>query len=292
MAGGGYNESESQTQESPFGYYADAMTALVHPIPVNIRMFLNNFREHPAPLRDEDLWKSDREAIRHATTESEKRDQKTHKWSWELPPGSIGYGDYGNETVTFESPSESVASILYNSFTNPAYRMETTLGKAKFRKDPSGQIEIKDAYDFKALPGVARQYIESHGGAVKSFIGAIADVGPLGPLNLLGGLVRPEGTGKPYTMTIPSNVGMDTHPREIAQTEPTDIPLKIRMAQRPEGPPQRTYSEKVAEITKVPMSQEDIGYAILEREQRAAGEQAARERAWYEQRPQYGIRQK
>ena len=263
---------------------AEAMTALVHPIPVNMRMYMNNFREHPTPLRNEDLWESDRDAIRaNVMKEMKKAGQ---------PSGVISYEGYGGESTRVEGPSETLGTVVYDSMTNPAYRMETTLGEARYKALPKGYTEISDAYDFAAPPGKARQYIESKGGVGGAFLDAYRSVGPLGPLNLLGGLVRPQGAGKPYTMIIPPKVGMDIHPREIAQTEPTDIPLEIRMAQRPEGPSRRTYPEKVAEITKVPMSQEDIGYAILEREQFEAEKQAARERAWYEQRPQYGIRQK
>ena len=246
-------------------------------------MFAKNFRVEPPILRNEDLWDSDRDAIRDNVA---KEIKKTGQ-----PSGVISYDGYGEEGTRVEEPTETLGTVLYDSMTNPMYRMETTLGKARYKSLPNGYTEISDAYDFKEHPGVIRQAIKSKGvGGV--FLDAYRSMGPLGPLNMLGGLVRPQGTGKPYTMIIPPKVGMDIHPREIAQTKPTDIPLEIRMAQRPEGPPQRTYPEKVARIRGVPLSQEGIGYAILEREQRAAREQAARERAWYEQRPQYGIRQK
>lgn len=270
---------------------AEAMTALVHPIPVNMRMYLNNFREHPTPLKNEDLWESDRDAIRHAIEASRKRDARIpHPLDRRMPPGTFGYGDYSDEEFIVESPSENVASVIYQSLVNPAYRMETTLGRAKFRQDPSGQIEVDDAYDFASPRAHTELMKKEPYGVLGGMANALIEHGPLGVGNVIGNILRSQGEGTPFTFTIPPKVGRDTHPREIAQTEPTNIPLEIRMAQRPQGPSQRTYPEMVAEIRGVPLSQEDIGYAILEREQLAAKEQAARERELYKQRPQYGTR--
>jgi hypothetical protein len=259
---------------------AAMMTALAHPIPVNMRMFAKNFGAESPILRNEDLWESDRDAIRaNVAKETEKTGQ---------PSGVISYDGYGKESTRVEEPSETLGTILYDSMTNPTYRMETTLGKAQYKSLPKGYTEISDTYDF-GEPGSARKYIEALGVGRASF-DTYRAMGPLGPLHMIGDLIRPQGTGKPFTMIIPPKVGMDIHPREIAQTEPTDIPLEMRMAQRPEGPSRRTYPEKVAEIRGVPLSQEGIGYAILEREQLAAKEQAAQERELYKQRHQYGIR--
>jgi len=262
---------------------AEAMTALVHPIPVNMRMYLKNLSAEAPMLRNEDLWESDRDAIRaNVAKEMAKTGQ---------PSGSIYYGGYGKEATRIQEPSETEASVLYDSITNPAYRMETTLGRAQYKALPKGYTEISDAYDFGET-GNLRNYMKAYGGVGKASLDAYRQVGPLGPLHLLGDFIRPQGTGKPYTMILPPKVGIDIHPREIAQTEPTDIPLEIRMAQRPEGPSQRTFAEKVAQIRGVPLSQEGIGYAMLEREQLDAAKQAAREKELYKQRPQYTIQQK
>ena len=207
-----------------------------------------------------------------------------------MAPGTIGYGDYSDEDVIVESPSENVASVIYQSLVNPAYRMETTLGRAKFRQDPSGQIEVDDAYDFASPRAQTMRMKNEPYGMLGVITKGLIERGPLGVGNVIGNIVRSQGEGTPFTVTIPPKVGMDIHPREISQTEPTDIPIEIRMAQRPEGPPRRTYPEKVAEIRGVPLSQENIGYAILEREQWAAKAQEARERELYQHRPQYGIR--
>ena len=39
---------------------------LLHPIPVNMRMFAKNFRVKPPILRNEDLWDSDRDGAQSA----------------------------------------------------------------------------------------------------------------------------------------------------------------------------------------------------------------------------------
>lgn len=191
------------------------MTALVHPIPVNMRMYLNNFRKHPTPLKNEDLWESDREAIRHATAASTAasrwRDKEilTPTTGWQSlaaalreppAPGVIGYGDYGDVDRTLV---ENVPNIIFKSLTSPAYRMETTLGMANFREDPSGQIKVDDAYDFNS-PRASTNLMKKHPYGI---LGAIASSyqnnGPLGVGNAIGNIMRSEGEGTPFTLTIP-----------------------------------------------------------------------------------------
>ena len=180
---------------------ADAMTSLVHPIPVNIRMFLNNFREHPAPLRNEDLWESDRDAIRANVAAEIAKTGKSE--------GSISYGGYGEQDA--DSPAGSVfgragkgpATILAESVTSPAFRMETTLGSAHYRQDPSGQIEINDAYDFNNQRDEMKYFTDFYGGPLGHVLNEYKMHGLFNALRTAGTIQRGDNEGTPFTFTIP-----------------------------------------------------------------------------------------
>ena len=130
-----------------------------------------------------------------------------------MAPGTIGYGDYSDEDVIVESPSENVANVIYQSLVNPAYRMETTLGRAKFRQDPSGQIEVDDAYDFASPRAHTDLMKKEPYGVLGVMAKGLIERGPLGVGNVIGNIMRSQGEGTPFTFTIPPKSSTSTGTR-------------------------------------------------------------------------------
>lgn len=180
---------------------AEAMTALVHPIPVNMRMYLNNFREHPTPLKNEDLWESDRDAIRANVAAEIAKTGKSE--------GSISYGGYGEQDAdsagksVFGRANKGAANILAESVMSPAFRMETTLGSAHYRQDPSGQIEINDAYDFNNPRESTKYFTDFYGGPLGHVLASYKMGGLFNAIRTAGIIQRGDNEGTPFTFTIP-----------------------------------------------------------------------------------------
>ena len=87
-----------------------------------------------------------------------------------LTSGSIGYGDYGAETGRTEysafhglDQNETLAETIMNSFTDPTYRLETTLGRATWRQDEDGSIVIEDRYNFNVSRDTVNEKLAKYG---------------------------------------------------------------------------------------------------------------------------------
>lgn len=116
-------------------------------VPVNIRQFVSHLLGDRSPLTEEHLSSRDMESLRSAVS----RQVKEGKTS-----GVIGYGDYGSapgQFSSFGSPyqsGQSIPSMVAESYSDPKFRMETTIGMAKWHKDKNGNIIIEDNYNFNA----------------------------------------------------------------------------------------------------------------------------------------------
>jgi hypothetical protein len=152
--------------------------------PVNVRTFVRALASPGAVPRRDDFSDSDVAAV-HAAVAEQVAQGKTS--------GVIGYGDYapkddkGRKGFRFGG-DEGFSSALYKSLTDPAFRMETTLGMAKWRIDDDNHLIVSDHYNFDANDKKKAEELAKHGGATGSLLAALRDAGPMGFLNALGNL--------------------------------------------------------------------------------------------------------
>ncbi len=164
-------------------------------VPVNIRQYLYTLGGGREGLSLNDFNADDIASIRSAV---DRVIAKTGKLE-----GEIGYGDYDPKgKIQAEDKRDDLLSLLEKSFTNPAFRMETTLGMAKYHVNPKGEVEISDAYDFNADRDAVRKILNTQGLLPVLYEG-YRDRGAWGLANALGnifGLTENEGT--PYTLNL------------------------------------------------------------------------------------------
>lgn len=101
---------------------------------------------------------------------------------------SIQYKDYG------ASPAEAMANFSVSAGNNNGISaLQTLLGRFNFNVDKSGNLLIKDQYDFNSTPGVSQE--------------SVHEVAPiLGPYQVLreyAGEKMPEGQGRPVNISVP-----------------------------------------------------------------------------------------
>ena len=115
-------------------------------VPVNMRKYISHLLGDRSPITESDFTEKDLDAIRYAI---EKQGGGSS--------GTIGYGDYSPQGFSdFGNPGEGPLDLLKNSYTDPAYRMETTLGMASYRQLPDGSYVVEDRYNFNAP---SRKYV-------------------------------------------------------------------------------------------------------------------------------------
>jgi len=163
-------------------------------IPVNIRQYVNHLLGDVSPITESQFTSQDLEIIRRAI---EKMGGGAS--------GSIGYGDYAGGRSSFGDPSEGLLDMLYKSYTDPAYRMETTLGMASYRRLPDGSYVVEDKYNFNAP---SRQLVTKalrEKGVASLLANAFKRNGMAGVLNLLGNVYghTEDEPGAPVSIRLP-----------------------------------------------------------------------------------------
>ncbi len=161
--------------------------------PVNMRQYLYTLLGGKEGLTENDLSDSDKESVLRAV---QQVIQQTGQQS-----GTIGYGDYGGGPIAIPQ-DPGLLDILHKSFTDPAFRMETTLGMANYNVGPDGNVHVSDQYDFNASPESVQQAKQAHGGGLGLAMEGYKQAGWLGLLNALGNLARPGETGTPYSLNL------------------------------------------------------------------------------------------
>jgi len=133
-----------------------------------------------SPLTEKDFKKVDLDRLKGAV-ERQIAEGKTS--------GEIGYGDFGTKPGEFTSfgNNENLAEMIINSFTDPNYRLETTIGMATWRRDEDGSIVIEDRYNFNASREVVDKRLAKKG-QVALFVDAFAKAGWSGVINALGNI--------------------------------------------------------------------------------------------------------
>jgi len=166
-------------------------------LPVNVRQFASHLFGDRSPITESQFTPEDLAAIRFAI---EKRGGGAS--------GSIGYGDYSPQGFSsFGDPDEGLVGMLHKSYTDPAYRMETTLGQASYRQLPNGSYVVEDKYNFNAP---SRQHVNNKL-KEQNFLSLAADAykirGLSGVLNLLGNVYGDTESepGAPVSIQLPLN---------------------------------------------------------------------------------------
>ena len=164
-------------------------------IPVNVRQYASHLAGNVSPITERQFTPEDLEAIRFAIA---KRGGGA--------AGQIGYGDYGKSGwSSFGDPSEGPLDMLYKSYTDPAYRMETTLGTASYRRLPDGSYVVEDRYNFNAPSRQAVANALREQGMVSLLHNAYKKNGLAGVLNVLGNVYghTESEPGAPVSIRLP-----------------------------------------------------------------------------------------
>lgn len=111
-------------------------------VPVNARSFLGDLFGNKQPITENHLTPEDLEALKFAIQKSQQKGNE----------GVIGYGDYAPKWIDngFGSPNHGLSDMVRQSYTDPAYRMETTLGMANYKPHPDGGYLVTDNYNWGA----------------------------------------------------------------------------------------------------------------------------------------------
>jgi hypothetical protein len=164
-------------------------------IPVNVRQYVSHLTGNRSPITEAQFTPEDLDAIRYAIAKQGGG-----------ASGLIGYGDYGPQGwSTFGDPKEGPLDMLYKSYTDPAYRMETTLGGASYRRLPDGSYVVEDRYNFNAP---SRQRVINalrEQGLLSLASDAYKKSGLAGVLNLLGNVYgqTEDEPGTPVSIRVP-----------------------------------------------------------------------------------------
>ena len=189
-------------------------------IPVNIRTYLRGLYNGQGPeLTAEDFWPSDLDALRQAVKNNMgptpvfgnlENDEMTPRPDWQRTKGQVGYGDYETPETKWEYGNP--LRTLWKSYTDPAFRMETTLGNSQYELQDGGNIKITDAYDFNADRDLTRQYMEDKGtlggimGLLKELALARGKAGSL--MNMLGNArIGYDDEAPVFSFDVPSSLG-------------------------------------------------------------------------------------
>lgn len=162
-------------------------------IPVNIRQYLSWLSGSGGHLSAEDFASSDIDTIRGAV---ERKYRETGERR-----GEIGYYDYTADRAEQGVEQTGPLDMLWRSYTNPAFRAETTLGMARYEIGPNGEIRVSDKYDFAATPDQMRGYLAQHGMLGMVMLG-IREAGPWGLANVLGNMAGMNQVAEPYVLHL------------------------------------------------------------------------------------------
>lgn len=166
-------------------------------VPVNVRQYISHLLGDVSPITEAQFTPEDLETIRRAI---EKRGGGA--------AGSIGYGDYGAGLSGFgtsTTKNDGPLDMLYKSYTDPAFRMETTLGAAAYRRLPDGTYVVEDRYNFNAPSRQLVTKMVKERGVLPLLNEAYKSNGLAGVLNAVGNIYgsTEDEPGTPVSVRIP-----------------------------------------------------------------------------------------
>lgn len=152
-------------------------------VPVNMRVFASTMFGSEANITEKDFSASDKQALKEAVIRVSTASGKKE--------GVISYGDYGKGGFSNweEDPSfggTSLSTIVFDSFNDPRFRLETTLGAARYKIE-NGNVIITDTYDFAASKEKLEK-LKNEKGTMNVLKEAFQSHGWSGLLNAMGNL--------------------------------------------------------------------------------------------------------
>lgn len=154
-------------------------------VPVNVRAYLSLFAGRKEPLTETFFAQEDLEFLRRAV---ERKVAKTG-----MGIGALDYDDYSDDGSVsppgrdFAMGNMGPLKMLAASRGSPAFRMETTLGMARYEIDDAGNAIIEDRYNFGATRKQVDDVLEQKG-LLGIFTWAYQNNGLPGLLNAAGNL--------------------------------------------------------------------------------------------------------
>jgi hypothetical protein len=124
---------------------------LVKKIPVNIRTLIGTVAGDNSEINENNFSQEDLDTLKNAV--SMARDEGTnnlapHNYLEKQAIEDYNKGKYQEKDLLPYGYKQSPLNVLKESFYNPAYRMQTTIGNASFNNDQDGNYIINDKYDF------------------------------------------------------------------------------------------------------------------------------------------------
>ncbi len=164
------------------------------PLPVNMTTFASTLFGSKSDITENDFSSSDKQTLVDTVKRVKAKTGKTE--------GVIGYGDYSPDgKVSDFGTGMSAGKIVGQSFNNPAFRLETTLGMARYKIE-KGNLIITDVYDWYANKGKVNQAVQQQGGPLGLMAVGYQSRGWEGLLNAIGSMSAAKGSGRKVRINL------------------------------------------------------------------------------------------
>jgi hypothetical protein len=193
-------------------------------VPVNARMFLNTIFGDRSPITEKDFSTEEIAGIKKAVSNRKRAniqqesdlkleldrynngmykdspDSRNRKAQLEAQLNSyattrdrtsFGYGDYDVKSGENAAPIlQGWPSAIYQSYTDPAFRLSATLGSAKYQEN-NGKPYVEDSYGFADNPVYKRKSTDSLADIFSMYKDNPGALGELLYTKYMGGVRRP-----------------------------------------------------------------------------------------------------
>jgi hypothetical protein len=166
--------------------------------PGNVGAYLRGIKNSGTTISMDDMNDVDKELL---ISSIQNRIEETGE-----SQGEISYGQFDPEGNIMSFPTDGPIRMLYNSMTDPSYRLQSLFGVANYGVDDEGNPTISDTYNFGG-GGSSREdieaFVQEHGGEFRAIMEGLKQAGFAGLLNVIGNIyVGTDTEGKPYTITL------------------------------------------------------------------------------------------
>jgi hypothetical protein len=188
--------------------------------PGNVGAYLRGIKNRGTTISMEDMNDVDKELL---ISSIQNRIEETGE-----KQGKIGYSEFDPEGKIMSFDTDGPIRMLYNSMTDPSYRLQSLFGVANYGVDDEGNPTISDTYNFGG-GGSSREdieaFVQEHGGEFRAIMEGLKQAGFAGLLNVIGNIyVGTDTEGKPYTITLDQENMADGGLVQRKTTEDTVVP--------------------------------------------------------------------
>lgn len=107
-----------------------------------------------------------------------------------LQPPTIQYDNYRSDPLADKLNDEGWLEGIVGSFTDPTFRAETSVGRAKLQMDKAGNTYVVDSYDWNHRKGLSEELKKDPVGGVATILGSLLHPTTFG--NVIGTLMAPQ----------------------------------------------------------------------------------------------------